>query len=528
MKRRVLSIFCVFALCLGAVPAAASENGAGLWVNGTDLLAEPEHTVECGSGTAEYDPENNVLTLDDAFISTASPDGTGISASGGLTIELLGDSGINGKDMTSGISVSGSVVLTGGGTLSVEGEDYGMLIGGELDVDCGGLYVSGDRAAVSSGGDVTLGGGTVEAAGEYGFLIDGEGVFELERGASLDAECGYAAIAVICPEDGRGDIKFHMDALSDTYRIVKIESNGRKVCTVAERGSTVERRGMRISGAAGSLTVPEPGDGPAEEYDIGVLPCVYGSVSAGAGSAPRGTEVALIVTPDDGYELAVLNVKDGSGGAVPLRTLGRNFYSFTMPVSDVRVSASFSPADRALPFDDVDRGDWFYSAVEYVWDNGLMDGTAPDEFGPDGSMTRGMTAVLLWRMEGAPQAGQEPLFSDVDGGDWFYGAVGWASWAGLVNGSGHGCFDPESEITREQLAVLLYRYAQHLDADVSARRSLDMFADSDKVSPYAADALSWASASGLINGRPDGCLDPQGGATRAETAAMLMRFEAVC
>ena len=88
MKRRVLSIFCVFALCLGAVPAAASENGAGLWVNGTDLLAEPEHTVECGSGTAEYDPENNVLTLDDAFISTAAPDGTGISASGGLTIEL--------------------------------------------------------------------------------------------------------------------------------------------------------------------------------------------------------------------------------------------------------------------------------------------------------------------------------------------------------------------------------------------------------------------------------------------------------
>lgn len=177
-------------------------------------------------------------------------------------------------------------------------------------------------------------------------------------------------------------------------------------------------------------------------------------------------------------------------------------------------------------FVDVKLGSWYYNSIVYAVSNGLMNGVGDSKFEPEEGMTRAMLVTVLWRYEGSPK--QRPsTFSDVRRGQWYSEAVSWAAKNGIVTGVGDNKFEPDTQITREQIATILYRYAQKKRADTSARGSLSAFPDNGKVNGWAKTALQWCVGEGLIGGTNENgkvYLDPQGTATRAQVATILMRY----
>lgn len=182
------------------------------------------------------------------------------------------------------------------------------------------------------------------------------------------------------------------------------------------------------------------------------------------------------------------------------------------------------PEELDEPFTDVDELDWFYDAVVYVYNEGMMDGISATQFAPNSNLTRGMVVTMLYRLEDEPRVTGSSGFDDVASGAWYADAVTWAAENGIVNGVSDTEFAPNVNITREQLAAILYRYAEYNDYDVSGRDDLSEFTDRSSISGYALDAMRWAVDEGLITGITDTTIEPQGTATRAQAATMFMRF----
>ena len=179
------------------------------------------------------------------------------------------------------------------------------------------------------------------------------------------------------------------------------------------------------------------------------------------------------------------------------------------------------------PFRDVTESDWFYDDVRFANQNGLFNGVEKDLFAPEEPMTRGMLVTVLWRLDGETAPKTATTFTDVDVNAYYADAVAWAAESGVVNGIGGNKFDPEGNVTREQIAAILFRYASLKGVDTAARANLATFPDAEKTSAYAHDALSWAVAAELVKGTKEGStiyLDPQGSATRAQVAAILSRY----
>ena len=176
-------------------------------------------------------------------------------------------------------------------------------------------------------------------------------------------------------------------------------------------------------------------------------------------------------------------------------------------------------------FADVAQGSWYYDAVEYVKGAGLFNGTSAATFSPDGGMTRAMFVTVIGRMADAETGGyMQTGFTDADFDTWYGPYIAWASGKGIVNGVGDSMFAPDGPLTREQIAAVLYRYAEFAGADVSARGDLSAFTDAGSISGWALDAMSWANGSKLVNGMGDGTINPGGSATRAQAAQILMNF----
>lgn len=251
-----------------------------------------------------------------------------------------------------------------------------------------------------------------------------------------------------------------------------------------------------------------------------------GGVNASPSSAEKGATITLTLSPDKGYKLDKLTVTDGSGKSVSTVKKSDTVYTFTMPASAVTVGVSYAKADETpskTTFNDVSANDWFASAVDYVTGKGMMNGTADNTFSPKANTTRGMVVTVLYRLENQPST-SAASFTDVASGAYYANAVAWANANGIVSGYGSGKFGPNDKVTREQLAAILYRYAQYKKYDVSGANSLDGYTDVQSVSSYAVPALQWANAAGVVTGKSGSKLDPKGNATRAEVAAMLMRF----
>ena len=227
-----------------------------------------------------------------------------------------------------------------------------------------------------------------------------------------------------------------------------------------------------------------------------------------------GKSVTFTFKPDKGYHVKDVKVDGKSVGAVTTYTVDK------LTVS-TRIEVEFT--NGVLPFTDVREADWFYDDVVYAYENGLFSGTSDTTFSPNTSMTRAMLVTVLYRLEGQPTVSGRSGFSDVKLNSYYEDAVTWAADNGIVNGTGATTFSPNANVTREQMAAILYRYAQYKQYGTTASAGLNGFSDAAKVSTYAKAPLSWAVAEKLVNGS-EGRLLPTGNATRAQVAAILHRF----
>ena len=175
------------------------------------------------------------------------------------------------------------------------------------------------------------------------------------------------------------------------------------------------------------------------------------------------------------------------------------------------------------PFTDVAADAWYAQAVQYVYENGLMDGIENNQFAPEHTTTRAQLVTILYRLEGQPAVSGDLPFTDVEAGIWYTDAILWAAQNNIVNGVSDTEFAPGDDLTRQQLVTILYRYAEAKGYDVSASADLSGYPDADQVQDYAQPAMAWAVAEGIVEG-VDGTLNPTGDATRAQIATILMRF----
>ena len=268
----------------------------------------------------------------------------------------------------------------------------------------------------------------------------------------------------------------------------------------------------------GSVVVP-PADDSFTGYPVSVEPSVNGTVTISSKSASKGATVTITAAPGEGYELSDLTVTNANGGHVPLTDKGNGRYTFIMPASKVTVYARFTEistvcnggADCPLHnFTDLDSGAWYHEAVDYAIKNGIMNGTGSATFAPNVNLSRAMLMTMLARMDGVNTA---------DGAIWYEKGMNWAVTNGVSDGT-----NPAADISRQEVAAMLYRYAQLKGCDTARRASLSVFTDGNQTASWAKEAMEWAVASGVLAGKGNGILDPQGPATRVEAAQIFKNF----
>ena len=264
--------------------------------------------------------------------------------------------------------------------------------------------------------------------------------------------------------------------------------------------------------------------GGSSGYAITAEKATNGSVSVSPSRASAGSTVTVTVKPDNGYELGALTVTDNDGDRITLTDKGNGKYTFTMPRGAVTVKATFVEETADTGYSDVSASAWYADAVAYVTDNGMMQGNA-GRFMPNDNLDRAMMAQILYNLEDNPAVNGGSAFGDVGSGSWYADAVAWASANSVITGYDNGNYGPNDSITREQMALMLYRYAALKGYDTTqSGAGLTGFADAESVSSWAGEAMTWAVNAGVINGKDGNRLDPQGTATRAEVAQVLMNF----
>ena len=285
--------------------------------------------------------------------------------------------------------------------------------------------------------------------------------------------------------------------------------------TTPDQKLTITQRSSGGGGGGAAVTT----------YKVTLDKATNGTVKASASSVEKGKTVTITATPAEGYETASVKVTDASGKSVDVTKNSDGTYKFTMPDGNVTVKAEFAKKAEndtvCADMKDIDQSKWYHEAVHYVVEKGIMNGYNKNEFGPNDTLSRAMLAQILYNNAGKPTAAKNTSCSDIKPGDWFASAVNWASENNIVTGFTDGTFKPGANITREQLAVMLYRYA----GQPATTGSLANFTDAASVSGYAQQAMQWATANGIITGNGSATtLDPQGNATRAQAAAMIMRY----
>ena len=478
-------------------------------VNAFDTPAEKETLAEMGlSGLLEVSTENDeqkivVKDLSSDGVDTIvkgdvsiSEDGTVIIGSEGATI-TKGEEGTDDLEVSGGeVALDGEVTIPAGET--VNGEE--MPNGGVIGTD--GTVKKTPKLVLSPNGDTVYSNvGTTT----FTYTYDGDGEVSA---VSDDPEVADAVV-----DQNTGTVAVTVKKVGSTCITVSAEET--ESYTIPEPATYMLTVKRRSSGGSSSST----------EYAITVNDGKNGSVSVSPKRAEKGDTVTITVKPDTGYELDELTVTDKDGDEIKLTEKADNKFTFQMPGSKVTVEASFAKDGTVQKpdtrFDDVAKSAWYYNAVEYVAENGIMSGVSAREFAPNAGFSRAMLAQTLYAMSGKPAVKAESTFADVAANAWYADAVNWAAEKGYVSGVGDGKFAPDASVTREQMALILYRYAGSPDASGMAQKE---FTDSSSVSAYAVDAIRWAVHEGLISGMENNTLAPQGTATRAQVAQILMNF----
>lgn len=458
------------------------------------------------------------------------------SAVAGGTLNIQGKASLALKSRD-GETYEVSGELTTGGTAyrfygSVNGGWAGITYVGNEGSLSGSYALSGDAAVIRAGDTLTVPAGaqltnnlTLTNNGtliiENMNSISGSGTISGGRNVILDP--GAARLTISLPQstvyDGKTDYaeqislvlkdklviqgaEFEFDASGWTMQLTR---DGKAVTSAVDEGLytvVFSRGGVSVGPACFSVTRVNLPD--AMSYPVVVEPSEHGSVTVSGGWAEVGSEVRLTVTPDEGWRLGSLSAVGPDGAQLALRSLGGGKYAFTMPGGKVTVNAVFVRGE-GLGFTDVAPGAWYYDAVAYVSENGLMNGVDTGIFDPDGSLTRAMVWTILARIEGAGTEGGET---------WYAKARDWAMEAGVSDGT-----DAMGAITREQLVTMLWRSRGEpvVDFLLTAR-------DADSISSWAYEAMRWAVSEGIIEGDENGFISPAATATRAQAAAIIMRF----
>lgn len=321
----------------------------------------------------------------------------------------------------------------------------------------------------------------------------------------------------------------NLDLTFNTTKSVKVKNDTGVAITVKFNGT--DKKIDKDHTETFSYTKPSSSGGSSSgktTYKVTTSAVNNGGVNVSPSNAEKGATITITLSPDKGYKLDKLTVIDGSGKTVSTVKKSDTVYTFTMPASAVKVGVSYVKATETpskTKFNDVSANDWFASAVDYVTGKGMMNGTAANTFSPKANTTRGMVVTVLYRLENQPST-SAASFTDVASGAYYANAVAWANANGIVSGYGSGKFGPNDKVTREQLAAILYRYAQYKKYDVSVGEDTNILSynDAQSISSYAIPAIQWACGAGVVTGKSGSKLDPKGYATRAEVAAMLMRF----
>lgn len=355
--------------------------------------------------------------------------------------------------------------------------------------------------AVAAGDTLTIHGVTYMIDRSAVDMRRAEITFVFADSSAQTSVYGAGDIGTAFPTDGKRGYTFDGWKIGDkTYTTLTEEAltklNGTQ--TAAPVFTAQQSGGTSGSGGGGGPVRTPTGAVTAAKSE-------HGEVSITPKNAAKGSTVMIKAVPKEGYALKTIAVTDQSGKQVAVTEKDGRF-TFVMPACNVTLTSIFErqPAQN-VSFDDVKPTEWYADAVRCVVEKGLMSGTGTDAFSPDGTTTRGMLMTILARYAGADTTG---------GASWYEKGMAWAQSAGISDGRA-----PEAGITREQLVTMLYRYADVPEAG----GTLDAFTDADTVSAYAVDAMRWAAANGIVNGS-HGRLNPQGNATRAQVAAMLMRF----
>ena len=522
-----------------------------LTVNGNEIVVNYEYDPTKLPSGVSYDTRYNTLTVSGTAIDaekfvlvgsttllfTGSDNSiTNLSAVAGGTLDIQGKASLA-LESSDGETYEVSGELTTGGTAyrfygSVNGGWAGIAYVGNEGTVSGSYALSGDAAVIRAGDTLTILAGaqltnnlTLTNNGtliiENMNSISGSGTISGGRNVILDP--GAARLTISLPQstvyDGKTDYaeqislvlkdklviqgaEFEFDASGWTMQLTR---DGKAVTSAVDEGLytvVFSRGGVSVGPACFSVTRVNLPD--AMSYPVVVEPSEHGSVTASSDWAVVGSEVRLTVTPDEGWRLGSLSAVGPDGAQLALRSLGGGRYAFTMPGGKVTVSAVFVPGE-GLGFTDVAPGAWYYDAVAYVSENGLMNGVDTGIFDPDGSLTRAMVWTILARIEGA----------DTEGGEtWYAKARDWAMETGVSDGT-----DAMGAITREQLVTMLWRSRGEPGADflLTAR-------DADSISSWAYEAMRWAVSEGIIEGDENGFISPAATATRAQAAAIIMRF----
>ena len=476
-----------------------------------------------------YNPTNQTMTLEIEAVYD-------IKATTNLNdMKEQGDVGVNNEDVN-------TVTLTKrAGTLDTTGTEVVISIplpsgfvssGDSVYIQHKGYEYTANVTSSGSGDGTTY---TATFTNPHGFseftisttsqavaMVGGESYTDFQ--AAVDAAPNGGTITIpltaILPTEG---LSATISGSSNKSVTVKNETSNEVTVNINGNSQTLAGNGGTYSF---TYTAPNGGSGTTR-YTVTVSDSIVnGDITVSPGRASYNQTVTITVSPDEGHELAALVATDRNGSALTITPQGDNRYTFKMPRSAVTVEASFQLlAPWSSPYADVNTGDWFYGAVEYVVESGLMTGTSATTFEPDATLTRAMMATVLWAMEGGPVVNYAMAYTDVDSDDWFAEAVRWATSEGVVNGVGDNAYAPNDPLTREQMAVMLYAYAVYKGYDTTqGGMAIREFGDYEAVSDWAATAMDWAVNAGLLGGKPGNLLDPAGSATRAEIATILRNF----
>lgn len=496
------------------------------------------------------------------FAGSAELNGGTISVQGGQAQALLtqhenASVALNGTDLTSEtyglVNYGGTVTMRAG---DIQAQVIGVYLyshagAAEMTITGGTVYAPDDSLYVTETGKLLVSGGSYSHS-VNGAYLDEKFNAELKSDGDTDTPYSYytsveAALAAAQPGD---EVKaLDLSADTETVTVTFDYNDGTDpVEMTLEKGTSFtlpegsDRAGYYFRGwyagdhrwYPGGKEVTVEADTTftaqwgkyvssptVDTYPVFVAPTEHGTISVTPNRAAEDAAVTVTVTPDEGYALETITVISG-GKTVPVSGSGSR-YTFTMPAGSVTVQATFRQVSK-LPFVDVDSGDWFYDAVVYAYENGLMEGVSATRFAPDRVLTRAMVAQVLYNLEGA-KPGTPAVFDDVAATAWYADAVNWAAANELVEGFGKGKFRPDDSVTREQLAAILFRYEAFKGHDVSARGSLSAFPDGGDVAAWAEEAVTWAVGADVLQGTASG-LAPKGTATRAQLAQLLLNLEA--